>query len=281
MFAAVSVASGYVLSNYCSDTFLLVAGLVEGPVGEGRVAACAGVTGLWAILTFVAGAAGTGGWTYNSGSTTANARRQDLNTTVTLNGTSYNMHRDQFVFDEFDSLIRMHSPQHGHKINHVAKLNNYTSHIDMPSVYSFSTRFSFGNVSVIGDAKSVVDALKVHESCQMGNNCISDSSNTTSKRDNDDSGWVSYTDWGTNPGYDQDYEDWNYGYLVPHDYAEKLGGQLVEKTQSCTNDIRCFAVANKYCLSLGYSQERTQDSVAVGEVYMNAYGGVDGDCMNG
>lgn len=89
----------------------------------------------------------------------------------------------------------MHSPQHGHKINLFAKLSNYTSHTDMPSVYSFSTGFSFGNVSVIGDAKSIIDAFKVHESCRMGNNCISHSSNTTSKRDNYDSGWVFYTDW--------------------------------------------------------------------------------------
>lgn len=37
VFAAVSVASGYVLSNYCSDTFLLVAGLVEGFMGEGSM----------------------------------------------------------------------------------------------------------------------------------------------------------------------------------------------------------------------------------------------------
>lgn len=37
VFAAVSVASGYVLSNYCSDTFLLVAGLVEGPIGRAEL----------------------------------------------------------------------------------------------------------------------------------------------------------------------------------------------------------------------------------------------------
>lgn len=78
----------------------------------------------WGGGTIIAGATDTRGWTYNLGSGEANSKIDYTNSTSYLNGT-YTMHRDNTVFDEFDSLIKLHSPKHGHKITHVAKLRAY------------------------------------------------------------------------------------------------------------------------------------------------------------
>lgn len=74
-FAPISVYTGKVVVDECSDTYLAAAGLI--PVaGEATLSTCAGMTGLWAISTFMMGAAAVGCWTYDSVSTnsyTANA----------------------------------------------------------------------------------------------------------------------------------------------------------------------------------------------------------------
>lgn len=263
--------------NHCTATYLAAAGLV--PVaGEAGIAACAGVTGLWAISTFIAGAVGTGGWLYDSGSASANAKRDYWDSSYILNGTDFKVHINKDVHTEFDQLFETYCPNTKQLVRHVAKY----SHVNVSAengIYNFISETKYGNISTVAGAESIIDALKVHETCFTGGSCIAPNV-TLAKRD-DNSGWASYTDWGTNQGYDQDYENWNYGYLVPNNYAEKLGNNIVSQTQPCTNSDLCYAIDNKYCLAVGYSDTRTEDSVAVGEVYNDAYGAVDGECYNG
>lgn len=276
VFAGVSIFTGKMV-DHCTATYLAVAGLV--PVaGEAGIAACAGVTGIWAISTFIAGAVGTGGWLYDSGSASANAKRDYWDSSYILNGTGFKVHINKDVHTEFDELFETHCPNTKHLVRHVAKYSNVNVSAEN-TLYNFISETKYGNISTIAGAECIIYALNVHETCFPGGSCTAPNV-TLAKRD-DNSCWTSYTDWGTNQGYDQDYENWNYGYLVANNYAEKLGNNIVSQTQQCANSDLCYAIDNKYCLAAGYSDTRTDDSVAAGEVYNNAYGAVDGECYNG
>jgi hypothetical protein len=120
----------------------------------------------------------------------------------------------------------------------------------------------------------IATALSLHDSCHANGVC-SLPTNTTLVKRWDGGDFVSYTDWGADHGYEQDYVDWNYEYLTAHDYSHWLGEYTTAKLQDCT-DAQCYGHASKYCLSVGWSRYRMQQSVAVCEVYENAYGGVDG-----
>lgn len=277
LFLGLLVASSWILKTFCSETLLAAAGLVP-LAGEAGLGVCVGVGALWAVSTFIVGAAGTAGWVYDSGSATENAKRDLYSYATILNGTEVYGHYHPDLQEWFSDLAQLHAPTTHHLIWHASKFSNSSDPFDA-GVHSFISETKFGNVSVVADKGSLPLALQVHESCHTENIC-SAADFQLQKRDVSDGNFVSYTDWGTNGGYDEDYKEWNYEYLVSHDYASFVGESVIEQIDGCT-DWECYPIQNKFCLSLGYSQTRTSESVAVGEIYENAYGGVDGQCYNG
>jgi hypothetical protein len=56
-----------------------------------------------------------------------------------------------------------------------------------------------------------------------------------------------------------------------------IGNKLTVQIQPCSDD-RCYGTYSKACLAAGQSSNMGQDSDIVGELYFNAYGGIDSEC---
>lgn len=62
--------------------------------------------------------------------------------------------------------------------------------------------------------------------------------------------------------------------------AMGVGNMFVSQIQPCT-DLQCYGVQNKFCAPFGTSTTPGVDSIMVGEVYVDAYGGIDNECQSG
>lgn len=62
--------------------------------------------------------------------------------------------------------------------------------------------------------------------------------------------------------------------------AMDIGNMFVSQIQPCT-DLLCYGVQDKFCASFGDSSIPGEDSIMVGEVYVDAYGGIDNECQSG
>lgn len=119
-----------------------------------------------------------------------------------------------------------------------------------------------------------------HTSFEASVNAFCDhvsNSSTIRKRD-DNHEWVSYNLYGLNVAAaelflmneKQEVDGDMYG----------IGNMFTGKTQPCS-ELQCYNVDNKFCASWGQSSVQGQDSIGVGEVYVEAYGGVDNECDSG
>ncbi|KAK5780304.1 hypothetical protein RI543_002059 [Arxiozyma heterogenica] len=62
--------------------------------------------------------------------------------------------------------------------------------------------------------------------------------------------------------------------------AMDIGNMFVSQIQPCT-DMPYYSVQSKFCASFGDSSTPGIDSIMVGEVYVDAYGGIDNECQTG
>lgn len=103
---------------------------------------------------------------------------------------------------------------------------------------------------------------------------------TLVKRDSGGS-WMSFTDWGTNVGYDEDMLQWNEYQNFAREHSYDGGFGMVDQVQSCTNMQQCYGIKSKMCVTSQMSQQRGVDDIMSGEMYYGAYGGVDNECDSG
>ncbi|CCF56312.1 hypothetical protein KAFR_0B00117 [Kazachstania africana CBS 2517] len=97
---------------------------------------------------------------------------------------------------------------------------------------------------------------------------------TFNKRDNGE--WVSFNTYGFNVVAS------NLWMLDEREQVDEfgpiLGGWITSQVQSCTNSPECYAVESKFCLAMGASSTAGDNSIIVGEGYVQAYGGIDSEC---
>lgn len=89
--------------------------------------------------------------------------------------------------------------------------------------------------------------------------------------------YLTYTAWG---GNDELSALWILGNGIN---TQKEFESLIEIGENIgqPNSISDMKISEKFCLAIGDSSTRTQNSFVVGEVYYGAYGGLDDQCMSG
>lgn len=105
----------------------------------------------------------------------------------------------------------------------------------------------------------------------------SESDNAIEKRA--DNTWISYYIWG----YQAEDVCWlEVGFRVDDSSGDDWDEyNLGEGIGSYTSPNLLPEIDQKFCLAVGESSTRTSESVIVGEMYVNSYGGFDGDCWDG
>lgn len=104
-------------------------------------------------------------------------------------------------------------------------------------------------------------------------------SSTLNKRSSD-SFWISFTGWGGDTGYLGDLLDWDEFDRAAR--AEAGDADLfVLNVDGCSNSQYCYVVKSKFCYAAGFSPNQGIADAIVGEVYIQSFGGLDGDCMSG
>lgn len=291
MFASVSANVFSTLIVSCTPSFLDYFGIVVPQAMVLRISVCAWSLGIAALVSYVGllmqAHRANGGWQFDNGSGSANDKR--------FIGAFEEVFGTAGVFPLFDDMFIVNGMPIGS--NHFNKRDEYLDHgIDVKSLihmndtemvhmaYTFYIELHDHNKSVVAEINALEDAIETWKRCGTSDYCRSSrnvwlDANSTSLHKRDGGDWASYNDWGFNGGYVNDW--WLWDEFKHGAQAMQSDNSNVEHVQSCTNDARCYAAASKYCLAGGMSSNRKQDSAWVGEVYLNAYGVIDGECFNG
>lgn len=231
------------------------------------------------------------GWIYNSGSV-AVAKRQTLGDSnssyVHLTGgmfTHASQHHDIYL----QSIFEKHAPHVMPNVTVAAPL--FSNHSGRMEHLGYMITHKTGNLvhTAIGGVGSALDMIEAagrfegHTWTPGKSTRIVTNATDYGKFDRRDTStaWVSYTDWGTNVGYDKDMADWNEYTRAAQEHAYDDPLQMVEHISECAGQQQCYAVRSKSCLTMGMSPNRGHDDVLSGEIYYGAYGGLDGDCTQG
>lgn len=103
---------------------------------------------------------------------------------------------------------------------------------------------------------------------------------SVSRREYNDYGdtWVSYNAYGYDASVTQDAI--NEMYYVVEGTSEALG-YYVTTTKEYPSGLAEIDSVSKFCLAMAQDAIPGEKSIIVGEIYMGAYGGIDGECQGG
>lgn len=303
---AVSGANA-IYATACSGTFAAAVGLVipGGPLST--LAACGAAGAALAVSNIMSYTLNkqSQGWTWGGGSNRDKREELAANISTIYFNDLPTRHITDNIFSveddkhDFSSYLSKRDDTPGTVINHGLL---YTLENDQPVYigYQFIADHSTHNKSVVIEAGHEQEALDTWLKCGHEQDCRTDNYNLTNLGEFKDGGifvdyndtssvpierrtgnlyWQSYNSYGYNGGYVQDWLNWG----EINKMAQAMSGDTnyISQVQPCSNDFRCYAIASKWCLAGGMSKLRGVNSAFVGEIYVNGYGGVDGQCDSG
>ncbi|GMM32055.1 hypothetical protein DAMA08_048000 [Martiniozyma asiatica (nom. inval.)] len=278
----------------CSPAILAAVGVAVPAALPASISACV-VSGIALLLidfatVMVTSEGVKAGWIYNSQSTGVTKRNyihgdagyRHLAGNIFTHGHG---HHDQYL----QSIFEQHA---GHVMDNVTVAAPlYSNHTGYYEHFGYVIQHVNGNHlhTAFGELGAEHDMIKTlgqfdGVNYQSGAAAVlHDKVTNTTRLDKRSGGspWMSYTDWGTNVGYDNDMLEWSEYKRMADEYAYGDGLGMVGQAQSCTNMAQCFFIQSKMCFTSQMSSDRGQDDVASGEIYYGAYGGVDGQCDQG
>lgn len=276
----------------CSPAFLARLGVVSPSTTLPTLSACISVGVLLAVANFVSytlNSYGTqGGWDYDSNSGTASKRDiplldgQPAGSYRHVLGHVYAMNTEQ-QHPLIVSLFETHAPHYMTRLMHSSSLYDNSTGDMIEIGYQFILSMDGYNTTVITDTGGHEAAVQVLGECAPGQYCTSQTavSNGTKMGKRDEDGfWMSYDDWGTNIGYDNDWQTWGEFNKAISNYGYNNEFGAVQQIQPCT-EPQCYGYSSKFCFAGGMTTNMDDQSAFVGEAYVQAYGGVDGQCYNG
>lgn len=287
---ALSGANG-LYATACSGSLLSLIGIVIPQAILAGISSCivAGL-GMAAVnfLTYMVGSYNNqGGWVYDDDAETS--KRGTLNGPLALDSNFRHLMGNIYTLRNVTNhattynLMSTHAPKYMERLKHSAPVyfinETLVDHIGHQMIIAMDSH----NVSVMADLAGHEDAIKTLADCDPGSYCPSPTrryANQTMLKRDDSGFWISYNDWGTNIGYDKDWLDWDEIEKMARDLAYEDPFGLIQQVQPC-EERQCYSVSDKFCFAGGMSPDRGQQSAFVGEAYIQAYGGVDGECDNG
>lgn len=223
-------------------------------------------------------------WVYDDGSTTLNKRngyayyitKAMHMSNITANITAYHTYGHHPMVNE---TLRSLAPHWQNNVTFSAALvaNDTSLPVLVGYVFGFnSTNYSH---SVVTGADALDDAIETLGRFDGDSYTKSKSlvNSTLSKRDGDM--WMSYTNWADNVGYISDLENWGEYYKLADDLDYDGVLDSVQQIDGCTSE-GCYVMESKYCVGIGFSGDQGVNDAEVGEAYVDAYGGLDNDCMS-
>lgn len=290
-FGIFSAATGIYLSA-CSATLTDAVHLTRDTSDQDNLTACI-IAGAALALAAYAGSTvsiygAAAGWFYSGASGTASKRGgilpKDGAFMHHLVGSVY-AERTGSHPTELVELISQHAPTHFPNVWSSSRLfSNHSGSLEHIG-YTFSFNSTHYNHTVVTDAFGYQDAVVTlgnfdGSSYTPSSNLLNSTNSVLTKRDSTGF-WMSYTGWDGNTGYEEDLLEWQeYSNMAQELQYGDLEG-IVEQTQSCTNSYYCYASKDKFCIGMGFSSDRGIDDAEVGESYIEAYGGLDGECEEG
>lgn len=284
--------------NGCGATLTDAMHMTKGSSTQDNLAACV-IAGTALALSAYAGITVSAygiaaGWIYDSSSSTVSKRDfippKDGTFMQHLGGSVYLEHPDQHNSDIL-GFIRAQASQYEEHLRFSGRLfSNQTGSLDHVG-YSFIVGSENYNHTVITDTKGHIDAIETlgrfdGETYTPSNHIkfVNDTNlvNDTNFVKRDETGfWLSYTNWGLNTGYEEDLLEWNEYETFAQEYSYGDGFGTINQIQPCTNSVQCYSVQSKFCAGIGFSPDMGKEDAEVGEVYVEAYGGLDMDCASG
>lgn len=290
------------LAAGCSQPFLAAVGIAQPAAVPAVLTACwvAGASIAFANIASYTLNEQKEGWEWGGGSNRDKRSSVERNMSSThfdglpvrqLSSTLYSV---QNMSDPFSSLLMKRDDLPANILTHgslYSIVDNSTVHVG----YQFIADHGTHNKSVVIEPGAEQDAIETWIRCGGDELCQSDANVIVGEHNDDgrninatgkvrrelskrtgNSYWQSYNSYGYNGGYVTDWMQW--GEVDQMAAAMQYENFMLEQIQPCTDSYSCYGVIQKVCLSGGMSQEQGVDSAWVGEVYINAYGGIDEQC---
>ncbi|KAK9349674.1 hypothetical protein V1523DRAFT_429855 [Lipomyces doorenjongii] len=256
--------------------------------GPGALAAntiaCAAAAGAAAASSAItAGLLAVGaehGWQWYKGSGTVNRMAKRSTGGVMFHSKLGTLHAiDDELSDSFERMYGAKVKAKGYSLSKVLRMSTvWALGSDVQSLNSsvIAQTSNVSSISFYGDTymhTAVGHVLDLHN---MVNSFIEwnpdvSSNHTLGKRDNLSIDWASYTTYGMN------VDEANFDYMEIEELANNMKSDYDEQTW-----IDYYGWTEKQCLSLGPEGDAAGvDSIIVGELYWNQYGGLDNQCQSG
>lgn len=223
-------------------------------------------------------------WVYDSGSITLDKRNSYAYyitkamhvSNITTNLTAYHTYGHHPMVNATVSSL---APHWQNNITFSAALVANDTTLPVLVGYVFGFNSSMYRHSVVAGEDALNDAVDTLGRFDGYNYTKSKSlvNSTLSKRDGDM--WLSYTNWADNVGYISDLENWREYYKLADDLDYDGVLDSVQQIDGCTSE-GCYVMESKYCLGIGFSGDQGVNDAEVGEAYVDAYGGLDNECMS-
>lgn len=281
-----------ILTTSATTFFLALAyGTAYGPIGAALLPYVGEVGNFILASLFGSAAAGIGtyggvnAWEWYKGSSSAGEKRELLEEKITVGG--FNMFHSDDHFSEMMGRLSLVLGEDSKNIGLVKQvevvhnpsepsfesksLNDSSAPIEQATNHTLWV-YNHGNLTI---STVIVDG-DIEDSARALNDHIRGTNETINKR-YDNGAWFSFNTYGMNPYYSEVLT--TDGDRFQEEAGPGVQSEYLHKVQPCSNDPRCYAVANKGCVAASHDSKGPGiDSDIVGEYYYNSYGGVDGEC---